>query len=210
MSLPGQGNPVALGPRPGRRPRHGVHGLDRREADDLHRPVAPADLRDGGPLARGPVLLEIYDVDIGPWDKIKHVIEPRIDYTYVSNVERPGEDPGLRHDRHDARREPGPLRDRQPPARPDGRAARRARRRRSPRSRSRRRTTSRFRRRSSCRIRRAIARGARADRSRRSCASRREQHPPRRRHRRLRPPSVPDHDRDRHRRAPTGARTTST
>ncbi len=40
-----------------------------------------------------------------------------MDYTYVSDVTRPGAHPGLRHDRHDARAEPGPLRDRQPAAR---------------------------------------------------------------------------------------------
>ncbi len=37
----------------------------------------------------GPSFSRIYDVSIGPWDKIKHVIEPRVDYTYVSNVDDP-------------------------------------------------------------------------------------------------------------------------
>ena len=43
----------------------------------------------------GPSFSRIYDVDIGPWDKIKHVIEPRIDYTYVSNVEDPEKIPAF-------------------------------------------------------------------------------------------------------------------
>jgi len=43
----------------------------------------------------GPSFSRIYDVDIGPWDKIKHVIEPRIDYTYISNVENPEKIPAF-------------------------------------------------------------------------------------------------------------------
>jgi LPS-assembly protein len=37
----------------------------------------------------GPSFSRIYDVDFGPWNKIKHVIEPRVDYTYVSNISDP-------------------------------------------------------------------------------------------------------------------------
>jgi LPS-assembly protein len=37
----------------------------------------------------GPSFSRIYDVDIGPFGKFKHVIEPRIDYQYVSNVDDP-------------------------------------------------------------------------------------------------------------------------
>jgi LPS-assembly protein len=43
----------------------------------------------------GPSFSRIYDVDIGPWDKIKHVIEPRIDYTYISNVADPEKIPAF-------------------------------------------------------------------------------------------------------------------
>ena len=46
------------------------------------------------------------------------MIEPRVDYNYVSDVTDPQAHPGLRRDRHGARAEPGPLRDRQPAARP--------------------------------------------------------------------------------------------
>src|SRR5262249_30964317 len=32
----------------------------------------------------GPSFSRIYDVDIGPWTKLKHLIQPRVDYTYIS------------------------------------------------------------------------------------------------------------------------------
>ena len=83
-----------------------------------------------------------------PADKFKHVIEPRVDYSYVSNVDDPDAHPGLRRGRQRARPQPGPLRDRQPAARALGRGSR-APRRRSRRSRSRRPTRSSSRRRSS-------------------------------------------------------------
>jgi len=41
----------------------------------------------------GPSLMKIYDWDFGSYDKFKHVIEPRVDYTYVSNVTDPGRIP---------------------------------------------------------------------------------------------------------------------
>ncbi len=43
----------------------------------------------------GPSFSRIYDVSLGPWDKIKHVIEPRVDYTYVSNVSDPAAIPAF-------------------------------------------------------------------------------------------------------------------
>ncbi|MGE5414264.1 MAG: LPS-assembly protein LptD, partial [Syntrophomonadaceae bacterium] len=43
----------------------------------------------------GPSFSRIYDVELGPWIKLKHVIEPRIDYTYVSNVSDPSEIPAF-------------------------------------------------------------------------------------------------------------------
>lgn len=43
----------------------------------------------------GPSFSRIYDVSLGPWVKLKHVIEPRIDYTYVSNVEDPSRIPAF-------------------------------------------------------------------------------------------------------------------
>ncbi len=43
----------------------------------------------------GPSFSRIYDVSIGPWDKIKHVIEPRVDYAYISNVSDPARIPAF-------------------------------------------------------------------------------------------------------------------
>jgi LPS-assembly protein len=43
----------------------------------------------GGASIVGPSFSRIYDASIGPWDKFKHVIEPRVDYTYVSDVKDP-------------------------------------------------------------------------------------------------------------------------
>jgi len=43
----------------------------------------------------GPSFSRIYDVSIGPWDKWKHVIEPRVDYTYISNVNDPARIPAF-------------------------------------------------------------------------------------------------------------------
>ncbi len=37
----------------------------------------------------GPSFTRIYEADIGPFGKFKHIIEPRIDYTFVSNVDDP-------------------------------------------------------------------------------------------------------------------------
>ena len=65
----------------------------------------------------GPSFSRIYDAEIGPYGKFKHVIEPRVDYNYVSDVSTPGADPRIRRGRSRARPEPGPLRDRQPPPR---------------------------------------------------------------------------------------------
>jgi len=47
----------------------------------------------GGASIVGPSFSRIYDAEIGPWDKFKHVIEPRVDYTYVSDVKNPAEIP---------------------------------------------------------------------------------------------------------------------
>lgn len=43
----------------------------------------------------GPSFSRIYDVSLGPWVKLKHVIEPRVDYTYVSNVDNPDRIPAF-------------------------------------------------------------------------------------------------------------------
>jgi LPS-assembly protein len=37
----------------------------------------------------GPTFSRIYDADIGPFGKFKHVIEPRVDYAWISNVDDP-------------------------------------------------------------------------------------------------------------------------
>jgi LPS-assembly protein len=47
----------------------------------------------GGASIVGPSFSRIFDASIGPWDKFKHVIEPRVDYTYVSNVNDPASIP---------------------------------------------------------------------------------------------------------------------
>jgi LPS-assembly protein len=43
----------------------------------------------------GPSFSRIFDTSIGPWTKFKHVIEPRVDYTYVSNVDDPARIPAF-------------------------------------------------------------------------------------------------------------------
>lgn len=43
----------------------------------------------------GPSFSRIFNVDFGPWSKLKHVIEPRVDYTYVSNVSDPARIPAF-------------------------------------------------------------------------------------------------------------------
>ena len=47
----------------------------------------------GGASIVGPSFSRIYDASIGPWEKFKHVIEPRVDYTYVSDVKDPASVP---------------------------------------------------------------------------------------------------------------------
>jgi LPS-assembly protein len=44
---------------------------------------------EGGISIVGPSFSRIYDVSIGPFGKFKHVIEPRIDYQYISDVNEP-------------------------------------------------------------------------------------------------------------------------
>ena len=43
----------------------------------------------------GPSFSRIYDAEIGPFDKFKHVIEPRVDYDYVSDVTDPATIPAF-------------------------------------------------------------------------------------------------------------------
>ena len=43
----------------------------------------------------GPSFSRIFDVKIGPWEKLKHIIEPRVDYTYVSDVSDPARIPAF-------------------------------------------------------------------------------------------------------------------
>ncbi len=50
---------------------------------------------EGGVSFVGPSFSRIYDAKIGPWDKFKHVIEPRVDYQYVSDVVNPSYIPGF-------------------------------------------------------------------------------------------------------------------
>ena len=50
---------------------------------------------EGGVSFVGPSFSRIYDGSFGPWDKFKHVIEPRVDYQYVSNVDDPQEIPAF-------------------------------------------------------------------------------------------------------------------
>jgi len=44
---------------------------------------------EGGVSLVGPSFSRIYDADIGKFGKFKHIIEPRVDYTYISNVGDP-------------------------------------------------------------------------------------------------------------------------
>jgi LPS-assembly protein len=50
---------------------------------------------EGGVSFVGPSFSRIYDTNIGPWDKFKHVIEPRVDYQYVSDVDNPEQIPAF-------------------------------------------------------------------------------------------------------------------
>ena len=50
---------------------------------------------EGGLSFVGPSFSRIYDAAIGPYDKFKHVIEPRVDYRYVSDVDNPQEIPAF-------------------------------------------------------------------------------------------------------------------
>lgn len=43
----------------------------------------------------GPSFSRIYDARIGPWDRFKHVIEPRVEYNYVSDVGDPARIPAF-------------------------------------------------------------------------------------------------------------------
>ena len=43
----------------------------------------------------GPSFSRIYDTTLGPWDKLKHVIEPRVDYSWVSEVPDPRQIPAF-------------------------------------------------------------------------------------------------------------------
>ncbi len=50
---------------------------------------------EGGLSLVGPSFSRIYDAQIGPFDKFKHVIEPRVDYAYISNVTDPATIPAF-------------------------------------------------------------------------------------------------------------------
>jgi LPS-assembly protein len=50
---------------------------------------------EGGVSFVGPSFSRIYDGSFGPWDKFKHIIEPRVDYQYVSDVDDPQEIPAF-------------------------------------------------------------------------------------------------------------------
>ena len=43
----------------------------------------------------GPSFSRIFDLKIGPWEKFKHIIEPRVDYVYVSDVSDPARIPAF-------------------------------------------------------------------------------------------------------------------
>jgi LPS-assembly protein len=46
-------------------------------------------LGEGGLQLIGPSFSRVYNVSLGPWGKLKHVIEPRVQWDYVSNVDDP-------------------------------------------------------------------------------------------------------------------------
>lgn len=50
---------------------------------------------EGGLSMIGPSFSRIFDTTLGPWDKLKHVIEPRVDYSYVSDVSDPAAIPAF-------------------------------------------------------------------------------------------------------------------
>ena len=50
---------------------------------------------EGGVSLVGPSFSRIYEARIGPWDRFKHVIEPRVDYAYVSEVGDPARIPAF-------------------------------------------------------------------------------------------------------------------
>ena len=50
---------------------------------------------EGGVSFVGPSFSRIYDTSIGSWDKFKHIIEPRVDYQYVSDVDNPDHIPAF-------------------------------------------------------------------------------------------------------------------
>ena len=87
---------MALADAPGRRPVHGLHGLAEHEPDGAghRRRHLPRDAQGGASIV-GPSFSRIYDAAIGPWDKFKHVIEPRVDYNYVSDVTDPARIPAF-------------------------------------------------------------------------------------------------------------------
>ena len=95
LLLPLEDDPVALAHRAARRPADLLHGLDGRgqqtfTGDSLLRSYAH-----GGLSLVGPSFSRIFDLKIGPWDKFKHIIEPRVDYTYVSDVSDPARIPAF-------------------------------------------------------------------------------------------------------------------
>ena len=93
--VPLQGNSLALAHGAGGRPRHAVHGLGPGSRRPFTGEAFTRAYGEGGVSFVGPSFSRIYDTTIGPWDKFKHVIEPRVDYQYVSNVDDPDHIPAF-------------------------------------------------------------------------------------------------------------------
>ena len=120
--------PEGLGPAlaasvalaPGRRglPAHPLRsvGLDGRHARSTDEPYTRGSTEAGLELT-GPSFARIFEVKLGKFTKLKHIIEPRVDYSYQTD---PGDlvaDAGLRRDRHDPADPLGPVRPRPAPPR---------------------------------------------------------------------------------------------
>ena len=96
LSLPVEGDPLAVGDGAGGRAAD--RATRTRPTTGSRRSSGSrfcARTREAGVSLVGPSFSRIYDVSLGPWGKFKHVIEPRVDYTYVSNVSDPARIPAF-------------------------------------------------------------------------------------------------------------------
>jgi LPS-assembly protein len=93
LSLPWKGIPwLSLTARAGGRFTGYTDSTDDLETRFVGKPVSRLSGEAGVSLV-GPSFTRIYDGSIGPFGKFKHVIEPRVDYTYASNVADPARIP---------------------------------------------------------------------------------------------------------------------